>query len=335
MLKFPLSQHLHVLDAIKKFIPMDRLITAQEILSFSTDQIQTLQTYTFYTFPYQVSSDEYRCLEIVAKVGYDVLQILQNGDVVIAPGDSPAKIINLINLLYRIGPNVYQDPNTGEEKTIYFLSFPLSALGRARKLGLAEEKLHQQYIQQILTNNEIALDSNFVYFDNISSGATLSKLNTIFEKIIGKPIQLQVLDLGQVWPSTLCQDVLDIMDGAEHTGSRCIPKYRISSMLPIMPKINLLRCNVFTTMVFLHAKEQLFVDLPEDLEIISAWEQFEHLEDNAVVKISYYNLNTLAVTSVTGVITTYDRDTIQIGNLEDRVILLIRKIITMQILRYI
>jgi len=147
---FPFSNYIPNIERIHNIIPSDRNITKEEILSLTNEDIISLQIYFFYTTPSLLNTNDYKCLGYILKLCRKVLQSLEDNSVVIAPGDSPSKIIQIINMLYRVGKDTYM--YKGEEKHIRFITFPISGLSTKVDISALDE-----YFTQILLQNNVNL----------------------------------------------------------------------------------------------------------------------------------------------------------------------------------
>lgn len=253
MMEFPLKYHLDSIQRIGEIIPKDRFITKDEILNMSDNDINHLKIYFGYTY-----SLDYQCLSSILQIAEKAFMAMQNSDVILAPGDSPSKIIYIIYALWGLGNNNFLRGN--EIINLRFLQFPLSGLGdKYRDVDLS---LLDSYLKQILNKNNISSSDNIVFLDYIAGGGTYAKILASLKRITNNNnFNLKRIDLWDIIhksPIKRCilEDEFTIAH-SEHTNSRCIPQYKLGiTELPVVIN-NILRCNVVLAMLVLLAFNKL------------------------------------------------------------------------------
>lgn len=270
-----ISAYLPLLEDVVNKIPTDHPITKTEINQLDVDALKTL---FYYTFPEKFSQDDYAKLEYLVELAKRVLIKLPNNAQVIASGDSPSKIVHLINLLWRTDEETYriryQPRNYGEyydeeinaigqyeyrevTKRIKFMTFPLSGLQDPNSLAV---KALPTYLKGVLDSKGVHYQGaqTFIDLDHMEGGTTHRRLESALKEL-NPEIQLEKLNLGDLWSSVYYQYTKDIKDrdayllimSAENTGSRCVPSY--SDLTKPVPQLNIRRCNLVVTMCYLKA----------------------------------------------------------------------------------
>ena len=222
--------------------PVSRELTRDELQSLRPDQIETLKDYFRSTFPEEFSKDNYLCLETVRRLTIRIVSQLQPGDVVLAPGDSPYKLVRVMNLVYDL-------------PSIRFVTFPLSGLGHFYR-----ENEVEQYLRTILIQNGIGTPNQLKILDFSWSGASFELMTNLLRKIFNQP-GLQVPLINIRLPHTdYCLALLDdLFAVAENLQSRCTPEYYLKDGLQLEPvdQISQARCAVVIAILSLYLQGRL------------------------------------------------------------------------------
>lgn len=305
-----ISEYLDNIVELNDIIPDDRSISKEDIFKMKERDIYNLQSYFFYTFNEYLSYNNYECLKPILSMTIRLMRLLKNNDVVICPGDSPYKLIRLINLLYLSHDNIYKYINTrtkrinylndellGEEeglieKKITFLVFPLSGL----RNGYYDKAMLDNYLINISNFNEIDKNSRLVYLDYFDLGTSYFVLKSSLTRITNNDyLQLTKIDLYidcwlQVRHSKKCYDAFfDLIAESENTNSRCVPRFYVNKTTP--PVNNIFRCNVVITILYLLAKDHLINNL--SFSSMNG-EILEFFDDNSGI-IKYYDTESNSV----------------------------------------
>lgn len=297
---YPIMSHLDAFVKINNILPADRFISKEEIELLSENDIAVLRTYFFYTMPTPTINDDYLCLRRLIELTAKVLYTIKDGAIVIAPGDSPFKPLNLIEMFYRVDENTYEyidrTDKYGNEfdvrKYIKFITFPISGLNSE-----TDPFLLDNYLNDILIANGVNIHEIYqlTYLDHIHAGNARRALENSLKRITrNQKFILNIIDLSDLMINILpsgsrnyCySNYTDVMAETEIIGARCIPKYKLGKSM-VYP--NLLRCN----MINLLAIDKINSDL--ELSTIDAdnlWDQIE----GKLIKISYYDNNLLNFT---------------------------------------
>src|SRR3989338_2717248 len=191
-MEFPLSHYIPELQRVLSILPENKMVDLDTLQRFDAADIRALQTIVYYTFPTLVSENDYACLNYIIQYISVLMSELEDGAYVIAPGDSPSKIIALINLFfynpksskyeYYIG---YPTPTGLKsvliQKTFTFITFPLSQISY-----WSDTELYQ-YVLPIIQRNPPANPRKIVYMDYTDSGTTLRKLQTMMGIYLNNP----------------------------------------------------------------------------------------------------------------------------------------------------
>ncbi len=292
---YPIMLYQDVFIRIHDILPSDRFISKEELDLMSEDNITILRIYFFYTVPFSLTNYDYECLRHLLELVSKVLYTIEDGEIVIAPGDSPSKIINLINMLYQVDTDIYEyvdrtnETESNVRKYIKFVSFPLSKLTSATDPVLLDNYLNEVLITNGININEI---SRLSYIDHIHMGASRKELEKSFQRMTSNMnFILTTINLESLMTNILpygrqngCYSTyMDAIAETEVIGARCVAKYKLGSSM-VHP--NLLRCNMINSMLYLLAIGRINTDLklptinPDDL-----WNKIE----GKIVKISYYD----------------------------------------------
>ena len=255
---------------MSSFIPRDRYINRDDLLRITPQQLQRARDYFVQEFGYYT-----HCFRTVISQLEELFLTVEDGGVVLAPGDSPSKLIQVMKIVYGKGDQ-YTMP-IGDQlltKNIRIVEFPLS---RARNLRVRQI---DPYLRSVLAQQNVPLASNFYMFDISRGGEThqtiersLGRLKNIRDyrlpliaidlarqKAKESPLLSQVYHLAQRDPSSVemgefqhiyrselepCIDFEILLDTSEETNSRCVPYYQVD--LPINEPVSessLMRCNL-------------------------------------------------------------------------------------------
>lgn len=261
-----LNQFRPELELVLATIPRDHIISKEEILALTPEQIRAIQIVLHFTFGEEMDLNDYACLSesLVACTG-GILANLVDNSVVLCPGDSPYKVVMIMKFLYfnpAINQWEYQTPTGIVRKNITFVTWPLS--------GAANWPLEElaMYMDQILEDILIAPDRVSV-LDYVDSGSTIEGLNQVLRQRWNQP----EFELPVIYMDALCFDtntstcpfssmqslLLGVFADAESDDCRCVPGYsyrdRLVSSSPT--PINVQRCNLVLIAFYLTAIGQM------------------------------------------------------------------------------
>jgi len=223
----PTNNYVDIISKIIGQIPTDHNITIEEINKLN---VYDFQIAFYYLFPHSFSVENYTNLNYLISLVYSVMTSIPDNAIVLAPGDSPSKVIALINLLFRIestdGKNYYHytyqtnkfdfyyhhkyqangrtmdnifnlfnknPPYEDKTKRIQFIQFPITGL---QKDNFSIQDL-SKYLQQILIDNKVDYNKELILYDldYASKGITHNKLEKAL-KLLNPNIQLRIIDLN-------------------------------------------------------------------------------------------------------------------------------------------
>lgn len=73
--------------------PLTRELTRRELFALTEEEIQYIKDYVAQTFPPKLSNNNFACLSQINEPIQALLSSFQMGDIVLAPGDSPYKLV--------------------------------------------------------------------------------------------------------------------------------------------------------------------------------------------------------------------------------------------------
>lgn len=233
---FPLSGYLDDMTKALQIIPSSRHLTKEEITFFNQEAIRVLQTFFWFTFPERFNRENYQCLRLILNLVRNVERVLPSDSLIIAPGDSPYKVVQLIKWLY-------------PEKNFRFVEFPLSYLRRS----YSKEAL-DDYLEKVFSEIEL---KNLVYLDHVERGYTYMAILESLRRISRNPnlgmIQVN-LDNYQK-DQHYCQSYKEMIIDAEDLEVRCVPSYNVST--GVIKTNNIVRCNLLTSILYLLATNKI------------------------------------------------------------------------------
>ena len=166
---------------------------------------------------------------------------------IIAPGDSPAKYINVFRLC---GFDVSK-----------FVQFPISGLGETEGISSDLQGKLDDYIALVLEDVDITSTTKVCIFDYVSSGASVKyitkSLNTLFS------VKLSIVKIQEDQRATNEKQYgifKSLMIEGEIHGSRAVRYYPVSSfdgVLPPLEEPHLWKSNLICMMVALHYLRRL------------------------------------------------------------------------------
>ena len=152
----------YIIDRVLlKFIPKDRLIEYIDIDNLSKEDINTLTEF------YGQKYGDIQCLNIIKDFTTDIFNSLDNDDVLLAPGDSPSKIIQVMKINYEHNPGTFI--MNGFKKRIKIISFPLSG-------KLFDDERLDKYLFEILKSNNVGPKDNVIMIDYKEQGETYNNI---------------------------------------------------------------------------------------------------------------------------------------------------------------
>ncbi len=189
------------------------------------------------------------------------LEFFEDGDVVLAPGDSPIRFVRHANLMYADEGSVENEMTTyrfnmqGEDivKRIQFIAFPLSGLGGKKVLDENKLRLLGDYILRILTRHHVPIDSPIQFVDATVSGGTPYAMEGAIRLVTGNPSFVFRRKFNLRLSSNRISGLSRFYSGAEKLGARCLASHKDYSADPVKYEFeDAYNCNL--VMLTLYAK---------------------------------------------------------------------------------
>lgn len=268
---FPLSKYLRELVLFHRFFPDDHVITRDEVVTMPELGKGLLQLYFNYTFPATFSQDNYQAMKYLLLLVKRVSECIPCGSCVLAPGDSPSKIVQLLKWIY-------------PGRNVVYIAFPLSGLQheeRTPELDL--------YLSKVLHNIEI---KDLIFLDHIEEGSTYQAIKDSLRGITkNQHLKLRKIELEDFWEriSTLDDNTRPayqyLISESEILSTRGIPFYYLDKGL--VNNTNTLRYNVVLSMLYLLHLRRITNALP----FISVNQQEVTSLINKHYQMTYYDLD--------------------------------------------
>jgi len=185
-------------------IPKDRYINQDDIYLFDRQKIIREFEINFATSVLR-SKIQLSCFNVIRPMLQDLFNLLNDGDVLLIPGDSSFKIIHTMRLNHEIEPNLFMFD--GIVKKITILDFPLSATG-----NIPPEKLDSYLLLQLESKN-VPLDSNFILYDLVGEGSSYRALRRALgrlKRVTPIPLPERAIHMMYYKDSTLSLMPMDI-----------------------------------------------------------------------------------------------------------------------------
>ena len=148
-------------------IPVHRYINRDDLLLLDPREVVRQFEKDFLSLNIKISLE---CFDVIKPILQDLFNLLNDGDVLLVPGDSAFKIIHVMRLNHEIEPDLFIFDDVVKRITI--LDFPLSNAAR-----VLPEQLDAYILDQLEANN-VSLNSNFVMYDFVNIGTTYRALRT-------------------------------------------------------------------------------------------------------------------------------------------------------------
>ncbi len=190
------------------FPPINEDLTRSKLDLLTDQEINQLQDYFKLTFPNDLSRDKFACLERLRDFIPIVLSQMQEGDIIISPGDSPYKLIRIIE-------NVYVPLK------VKFITFPLSGL-RQRSPEL------DRYLWNLLTSEGVTSSKRLKIMDYSWSGDSFRVITESLREFFNKPfLTIPTINIRNEYGDHCGEIINDLFSAAEGTISRCLPSYYV------------------------------------------------------------------------------------------------------------
>lgn len=302
------------IEDINKYVPSDHLITIDDFSRIvkNHDALESILYYfmlTYYDYETEINENgtNFRCMDLLVKyTDYIIADLLSSKDVIIiAPGDSPSKIIGFMKLIFKIPEN------------IKIISFPASALIDIYQ-GATSANL-DIVIKNIITHYNFNKNDNYIFFDYQIRGSSLNVISKSFRKNFNDNKWkfnklVNIKDINDKFGSDRCSYIFNSL--IESSRERCVRKLKLgtgkdipeSKLNPLDIYINdLTRCNIFIIMMALN-----YLDITDPLikeynlkRLIQEPDNYEQLKkkamNNIYAEIEYYNTETLKFETANGI----------------------------------
>lgn len=273
-MNFPLLQRIP--SVVTLDIPRDRYVLSLDGLT--REDINDLQWAFFSMIGSDSSRDKYITLDYIRDRVKSVYERLSDYDIIVAPGDSPAKHVNVFRLC---GYDVSK-----------FVQFPVSGLGEIGGITDEMQDTLDEYIALVMAGRELPEGGAIALFDYVSSGASTQYMLKSLSKLYPKDsidiikIQEDRRDANMKVYDTFYR----LMVEGEPHNSRTVRRYPITDFEGVLPSLeapNLWKSNLICMIVALHCNWKLLemhnrrevgidIDLPK-------------LEIDGMYKCSYYD----------------------------------------------
>lgn len=216
--------------------PLNRELTRDELFALERKDIEVIKQYIIDTFPKELSDNNFSCLEEIRSSIKIFFSMLQMGDIILAPGDSPYKLIKIINNVYDV-------------IGVKFIIFPLSGI-----MNIPENQL-DTYLKDILAQNDVTSLNNVKIMDYSDSGASIIRLNDSLLRIFGydeEEYEIPVINT-HITRDTYCLALIDDLFAlSERSESRCMPTYSVSGRIFPPNNISKGRCATVIALISLY-----------------------------------------------------------------------------------
>jgi len=169
---------------------------------------------------------------------------LDQYDVIIAPGDSPAKFVNVFRLC---GFDVSK-----------FVQFPISGLGERGGISEKQQETLDEYVALVLKDVNITEVDKVTFFDFISTGASIKYMKKSIVKLY-PDIDCDIVDIPRVTSKNQGVYCGLMMEG-EMCGTRAVRSFPISKFNRVVPPLeasNVWKCNLICLIVALNCLGRL------------------------------------------------------------------------------
>jgi len=267
-MKFPLAEYVGLIEFLHKIIPDYRNITKEEINEIKNFYLDGLKAYIYYTYP-KILSDHSEINKFI-QACRDIFEELPDDSLIIAPGDSPARIVRIIDLFYKTGDNQYVN-----NKSMNIVNFPLSSSYRT-----ITDDLIDNYVEGLIKFGKITLSfNNIIYLDYVGGGNTYKLLLNSLRRVTGNSnltmsmIDIKsYLDVGEMF---FC-----LISAAENMEARYMPIYRLEYKCG---DLNLFRANAIISYLYLSAFTNLELDRYSPADLLNVFPR-------KIYNITYYSI---------------------------------------------
>lgn len=218
-------------------------ISRVNLNTMAPEEIFEIKEYFQATFAQEFSENNFACLETVRDLIRRILSQLQDGDIVLVPGDSPYKLVKVINLVMDL-------------PEIRFILFPLSGLGYFSD----DDEVKEYLIEVLRQNGLLSPPKQLKILDYSYSGRGYMIMANLLREIYGSPGMLIPLVNIKLDHTSFCHSLLDeLFANAEHWRSRCLPGYIFEDGLQPEPVdyISQVRCDVVILILALYLQDRL------------------------------------------------------------------------------
>lgn len=287
-MEFPLNYYLPELQRVLSSLPDTSIITVDILSQLTEADIEALKIIVYYTFPNQVSQDNFACLDAVVMFIYEMITTLEDGAYIIAPGDSPSKFIALINALFYdpiSGKYRYQIGSDIIEKEFTFITFPLSQIHYWSDVGLSQYVAG--YIHSLLDKGRPYL-GHVWYMDYTDSRATLNRLTGVMSQLLNDPdFKFKTFILNEHWDAdTDCGELMEILFAeAEPTNCRCVSRLYHDLQEETFKTT---RCNMIIALIYFRVLNRLG-NLPMIRPKLTRADLQPYLEQNQYYLVKIYD----------------------------------------------
>ncbi len=228
-------------ERLKLYVPNDRFITRAEITQRLADPdfVRFLdKILTSDSLEFSVRDNCYYAFDRVTR---EAMISFEDGDIILAPGDSPIRVINHANLLYADEPvrtgmmNTYHFTidKIHHTRRLQFIAFPLSGLGGRVALGGDKIQLLGTYLSRILDSHGVPIGANLSFIDSTHSGGTPRSMGDAIRTFRGPTFEWKSKYNLRKFETKGCSNISQFLSAAEGMGARCLASHKDYSKDPV------------------------------------------------------------------------------------------------------
>lgn len=225
--------------------PLTRELTRRELFSLTKEEIQQLKNYVVETFPQELSKNNFACLSEINQPIQALLSSFEMGDIILAPGDSPYKLVKIIENVYDL-------------VDVRFITFPISGLAMYGGLDTSLDDKIDQYLVSVLNQHGITSPINLKIMDYKSSGKSIRTVQRSLRRIFDDAgLKVPIIDT-HILHDTFCLAIIDdLFSRSEATNSRCMARYNLLAEEQSVGDISKGRCATIIALISLYLMGRL------------------------------------------------------------------------------
>lgn len=281
-----------VMNLINK-LPIDKIIKKDDI-NFGDDDIFNLTHYVYLSFPsyHKFFGDD------DVKEFNKMIERIPNNSLIFAPGDSPFKLVHIIELLHKVGENTIEFD--GNRKNVRFITFPFSK--PTLHYNLNYNQVYEEFGEFMGKIRDVNKYENFIFYDYVETGRTFYYISTLIKHFFltkyNREINCELYKIGDIFNN-------DIMFNAENYGARCIRSTTMRKDVSLGDKFekHLLKCNAITLFYYyVILKYDVIVKMVEKVQdILMPIDKFYEYNNVIITEMTYYSGDSNSIEKINGV----------------------------------